>query len=148
MKIALDTNLLAYAEGVNGEDRQRSTLELIERLPQEAVVVPVQTLGELYHVLVRKGGRQRASVRSAILSWRDAFAVAETSTDALIAAMDLAVDHRLSIWDAAILAVTAEAGCRLLLSEDMQDGFTWNGVTVTNPYASPVNPLLLALLER
>lgn len=148
MKVALDSNVLAYAEGLNGADRKRVTLELIERLPQEAVVAPVQALGELYHVLVRKGGREPASARAAILSWRDAFAVIETSAPALVAATDLAVAHRLSIWDAVILAVSAEAGCRLLLSEDMQDGFTWNSVTVTNPYALPGNPLLVALLER
>ena len=38
MKVALDSNVLAYAEGLNGADRKRVTLELIERLPQEAVV--------------------------------------------------------------------------------------------------------------
>jgi len=32
--------------------------------------------------------------------------------------------------DTVILAGAAQAGCRLLLSEDVQDGFTWRGVTV------------------
>ncbi|TIP50920.1 MAG: PIN domain-containing protein, partial [Mesorhizobium sp.] len=36
--------------------------------------------------------------------------------------------------------------CRLLLSEDLQDGFTWGGVTVVNPFASPRHALLDALL--
>jgi hypothetical protein len=34
----------------------------------------------------------------------------------------------------------------LLLSEDLQEGFTWRGVTVTNPFASALHPLLAALL--
>ena len=37
--------------------------------------------------------------------------------------------------DAVILSAAAESGCRLLLSQDLQEGFTWNGVTVTNPFA-------------
>jgi predicted nucleic acid-binding protein len=45
-----------------------------------------------------------------------------------------------------ILAVTAEAGCRVLLSEDMHEGFTWRGVTVVNPFAAIVHPLLAAQL--
>ncbi|MGD0730787.1 MAG: PIN domain-containing protein [Terracidiphilus sp.] len=147
MKVALDTNILAHAEGVNGPDKKQSTLELLEKLPQDAVVVPVQVLGELYQVLVRKATRKPANARAAILSWRDTFAVAPTTTEALIAAVDLTVHHKLTIWDAVILAVAAEARCRLLLSEDMQSGFTWNGVTVVNPYSLPGNPLLLALLE-
>jgi predicted nucleic acid-binding protein len=41
-----------------------------------------------------------------------------------------------------IFAAAAASGCRLLLSEDMQDGFTWRGVTVANPFAAKRNELL------
>jgi predicted nucleic acid-binding protein len=41
-----------------------------------------------------------------------------------LGAIELAVSHRLSFWDAIVLASAAEAGCRLLLSEDLQSGFT------------------------
>jgi hypothetical protein len=34
------------------------------------------------------------------------------------------------------LAVAAKGSCRLLLSEDLQDGFSWRGVTVANPFAA------------
>jgi hypothetical protein len=33
-----------------------------------------------------------------------------------------------------------------MIVEDLQDGFTWGGVTVANPFASPRHPLLDALL--
>ena len=36
----------------------------------------------------------------------------------------------------------------MLASEDLQDGFTWGGVTVVNPFASPQHALLRALLEK
>jgi predicted nucleic acid-binding protein len=147
MKVALDTNVLAYAEGINDAERKLATLRLIESLPQDEVVIPVQVLGELYNVLVRKAGRSGESVRVAVLNWSDAFSTPETSVWALIAATGLAADHRLSIWDAVILAVASEARCRLLLSEDMQDGFTWNGITVVNPYLATENPLLAAFLH-
>jgi predicted nucleic acid-binding protein len=58
MKIALDTNVLAYAEGTNGVAMRDKTLSLMERLPPDAVVLPVQTLGELFNVLVRKAKRR------------------------------------------------------------------------------------------
>ena len=56
--------------------------------------------------------------------------------------MDLVVDHKLRIWDAVILAAAAESQCRLLLSEDLRDGFTWRGVTVVKPFAAKRNELL------
>lgn len=148
MKVALDTNVLAYAEGVNGAERRDAALDLVRRLPDDAAVVPAQVLGELFNVLVRKGGRSRAEARDALLSWSDAAPVVETSFRMMLAAIDLATDHRLGVWDAVILSAASQSGCRLLLSEDMQDGFTWGGVTVVNPFVSPRHPLLEALLGQ
>jgi predicted nucleic acid-binding protein len=53
VRIALDTNVLANAEGLNGAARRDAAVALVRRLPQEAAVVPVQVLGELFNVLVR-----------------------------------------------------------------------------------------------
>lgn len=147
MRVSLDTNVLAYAEGVNGRAKQETALELIERTPKDAIVLPVQVLGELFHVLVRKAGRKPADARAAILSWRDAFPLVETSSAIMLAAADLATDHRLSIWDSVILATASHADCRLLLSEDLQDGFIWGGVTVANPFASTQHQLLKLLFN-
>ena len=148
MRVALDTNVLAYAEGVNGAERRRAALELIRRLPQEAVIVPTQVLGELFNVLVRKGGKTRGQARDALLSWRDTFTVVETSPEIMLTAADLATDHQLGIWDAVVLSAGSRAGCRLLLSEDLQEDFTWAGVTVVNPFSSPRHALLQALLAE
>lgn len=146
MRIALDTNVLAYAEGINGIKRRDATLALIRRLPQEATVVPVQVLGELFNVLVRKGRKSRSDARDALQSWRDTFPVVETSSEVMVLAADLATDHQLGIWDAVILSAVSQSGCRLLLSEDLQEGFTWAGVTVVDPFSSPRHALLDALL--
>lgn len=146
MKIALDTNVLAYAEGTNGTTMREKALALVQRLPADSVVLPAQTLGELFNVLVRKAKRRRARARTAILTWRDAYPVIETSATVLVDALDLATDHDFGIWDSVILSAAAEAECRLLLSEDLQEGFTWRGVTVTNPFAARLNPLLAAAL--
>lgn len=146
MRVALDTNILAYAEGVNGAAMKETALELVEKLPEGAALLPVQALGELFNLLVRKAGRAPAKARRAILSWQDAYPLIETSGEVMLAAADLATDHQLSIWDAVILSAAAEAGCRLLLSEDLQEGFTWKGVTVTNPFSTPKHELLAALL--
>ena len=69
MRIALDTNVLAYAEGANGAAMRDQALALIQRLPRGAVIVPVQTLGELFNVLVRKAKWQPALARAAVLTW-------------------------------------------------------------------------------
>lgn len=147
MRAALDTNILAYAEGVGDAQRCGMAIALIERLPEQRVVLPAQTLGELYRVLAGKAKRAPGVVREALLGWSDSFAVADSTWTAFQAALDLSVDHGLQIWDALILAVAAENHCRLLLSEDLHAGFTWRGVTVVNPFADPGNRLLMNLLS-
>lgn len=146
MKAVLDTNILAYAEGVGDVDRHRSSLRLLQRLPEDQVVVPAQVLGELFRVLTSKAGVARQKARAAVLGWADAFSVCDSTHTALIAALDLATAHGMQIWDGLILSVAAEARCRILLSEDLQHDFTWRGVTVVNPYLADVHPLLDALL--
>lgn len=148
MKVAVDTNILIYAEGINDDGRQQAACRVMHSLDPALVVLPLQVLGELFRVLLRKSGRSPAEALAAVCLWRDGYAVAETSTIAFDAALELSLRHRLQIWDAVIIAVAAEAGCRLLISEDLQDGFTWAGLTIVNPFAQPVHPLLLAVLGR
>jgi len=114
IRLAHDTNILAYAEGVGDAERCAGAIKLVEDLPAEAVLLPA---------------------RDAIMSWADSFEVADSSWSSFQSAIDLAIDHGLQIWDALIMAVAAENHCRLLLSEDLQNGFTWRGLTVVNPFA-------------
>ena len=83
-----------------------------------------------------------------MLQWGDTFPIIETSSSVQLMAMELSVNHQLSAWDAVILSAAADAGCRLLLSHDLQDGFTWSGVTVVNPFATTRHPLLDAVLSE
>jgi predicted nucleic acid-binding protein len=38
------------------------------------------------------------------------------------------------LWDALILEAARSAGCSTLLTEDLQPGFRYQGVTVENPF--------------
>lgn len=147
MRVALDTNVLAYAEGLGDELRCSAAMQLVEQLPGNDVVLPAQALGELSRVLTGKAKRSASQAREAVLSWADSFEVADSTWFAFQSALDLTVDHQLPMWDALILAVAAENHCRLLLSEDFQSGFTWRGVTVLNPFAETHAPLLSGLLR-
>jgi predicted nucleic acid-binding protein len=135
MRAALETNVLAHAEGVNDAARRDAALALLRGLAEQELMVPAQALGELFVVLTRKARREPAAARAAVLAWSDSFPIIDTTPTVVVDAMELATTHRLGFRDSVMLAA-AQAGCRLLLSEDMQDGFTWRGVTVENPFRS------------
>ncbi len=135
MRVALDTNVLVYAEGLNGAGRRAQALAAIEALADDdELVLPVQTLGELFVVLTRKAGRTPADARLAIRRWEDAAVTVPTDAGVLADAAELVVAHRLSFWDAVIIAAAASSGARTLLSEDMQHGFVWRRVAIRNPF--------------
>jgi predicted nucleic acid-binding protein len=145
-RVGLDTNVLAYAEGVGDARRCRTALSVIERIPPACGLLPVQTLGELYRVLTGKVRRETGAARKAVLGWAQTYPTAATTETALSAALELSSDHGLQIWDALIVSVCAESRCRVLLSEDMQHGFAWGGVTIVNPFTHPEHPRLLSVL--
>jgi predicted nucleic acid-binding protein len=147
MRVALDTNILVNAEGLHGAERKLAARRVIDRLPASETVVPVQVVGELFNVMVRKAGWPRDRARESIAAWRATYDIVDSSAAVIFAAVDIAVAHRLQIWDSVVLAAAVEADCRLLLSEDLQDGFTWSGVTVVNPFAPSPHPLLKTALQ-
>ena len=69
-----------------------------------------------------------------MLTWHDASVVVETTTPVLFEAMDVAAIHQYALWDSIMLVAAAQAGCRVLLSEDLHAGFIWRGVEVKRPF--------------
>lgn len=148
MRVAIDTNVLAYAEGVGDAERCRIAVGLVDQLPETAVLLPAQVLGELMLVLTRKAGRIREAARDAVLGWADSFDVVDSTWSSFQAAFDLSVTHEFRMWEALVMSVAAENRCRIVLSEDLQHGFTWRGVTIVNPFLPEESPLLKAILSQ
>lgn len=149
-RVGLDSNILAYFAGVERAESDRAKIEqvrtLVDRLPGSVqLIAPVQALGELFVVLL-KAGASAAQARDVVTRFAEAFAAPQSDLPTALAATDLVVDHKLQFWDALIVSAAAEAGCGLLLSEDMQDGFVARGLTVVNPLAEKPNAKLAALM--
>jgi predicted nucleic acid-binding protein len=135
MRVALDTNILVYAEGLNGEVRRQQAHAALATYAEDELILPTQALAELFTVLTRKARWPVGQARAAVLDWHHATIVADTTAPVLLEAMDLAALHQYALWDSIMLATAAQTGCQALLSEDMQSGFIWRGVEVRNPFA-------------
>jgi predicted nucleic acid-binding protein len=133
MRIALDTNILVYAEGVNGDDRAFRVRQYLDGCVGGDKVLPVQTPAELFNVLTRKAKWPFSRVRASVLAWRAACEVVDTTEAMLLEAMEIAQAHQCSLRDSLVLSAAAHARCRVLLSEDTHAGFSWRGVEIRNP---------------
>lgn len=143
---AIDTNVLVYAEGIGEPWKCRRADALIAAIPSAQIIIPVQVLAELYRVLRRKGGLSARKARRNVIEWRDLARVFPTADREFVRGLDLSVDNGLQIFDALIITVAAAAGCDVLLSEDMQDGATFAGVTIVNPFAANPDPRIAPYL--
>lgn len=149
-RVALDSNILVYLAGVSRTPADDAKVENVRKLVARlsslvSLVAPAQTLGELF-VVLRRSGASAAEAREILLEFSEAFGTAATEARTMAAATDLTVDHKLQFWDALIVTAAADAGCSMLLSEDMQDGFVTRGMTISNPLADQLHPKLVALL--
>ncbi len=150
MRIALDSNIAIYlariARSPSDAAKIDAALGIVSALKNVAdIAVPIQALGELY-VVAKRSGMTAVEARTITLEFVEGAANPPSTAAAMLDALDLATDHRLQLWDALILCAAAEAGCSILLSEDMQDGFVARGVTVINPLAARLHSKLAALL--
>lgn len=148
MPFALDTNFLICAERLNDAERAERIMSIQLALRPANLILPTQALGEFYHALTRKFRLPAALAASKCDEWRKTTLFHVAHPETWSEAFDLAPRSGLQFWDALILCTAADARCIALLSEDMQHGFVHRGVTVINPFAEPMHPLLADALAH
>ena len=133
----LDTNVLLYADDLDaGEKRVRAQALLRDAFAAPGCVLSTQVLQEFFVVSTRKLGIDAAIARQKIelLSRLEVVAV---RLDLILGAVDLHRLHGISFWDALIVKSAAAAGCKILLTEDLQHGRLIDGVRIENPFRAP-----------
>ena len=130
----LDSNILLYCEDSDNPSKQIRAVELVlEHQRRKTGVVSLQVLQEFFVNATRKLGVDLSLARQKVEIYTR-FHVVEPSGSDVLAAIDLHRLHRLAYWDALILHCAKSAGCRELLTEDMQHGQVIDGVRIVNPF--------------
>ena len=65
-----------------------------------------------------------------------AYPVWPVSRELVLEATDARQRFGISYWDAAIVTAARQMGCKTVYSEDLNAGQSYDGVTVTNPFAA------------
>lgn len=125
----IDTNVLVYL--LSGDARRADRA-------QEAVeaggVISVQVLNEFAEVAMRKLGMAPSEIREVLGAVRAACECVPLTVETHDAGLQLARKHRLSVYDAMIVASAQLSGCRELLTEDLNDGQRFGTLVVRNPF--------------
>jgi predicted nucleic acid-binding protein len=135
-KVFVDTNVLVYCRDASEPKKQVQTSAWMAALwEQRTGRLSFQVLQEYYVTVTAKlsPGLSRELARREVRmlwAWRP-LAVDERLLEGAWLLQDR---HKLSWWDALIVAAAQSAGCRYLLSEDFQEGYDWGDITVVNPF--------------
>lgn len=151
LRLALDTNIVVYAEGFgfapSDAGKTLTARKLLAEAIDEDLILPRQVLAEFQRVLVRKAGLPPRDAAIRVQLWANRAEIVDTNGPVFDEALGLADDHGLRIFDAIVLSAAAVSRCDLLITEDLQDGFVWRGVTVANPFAAEPERRLARLLS-
>jgi predicted nucleic acid-binding protein len=154
--VFVDTNVFVYARDASEPSKQPRAGEWIRELwLAQRGRTSVQVLSEYYNTVTRKlrPGIERDD------AWDDVnalFAWQPQKIDRHLLELARAIErrHGLSWWDSMIVAAAQLQNCEVLLSEDLQHGWTCDTVTVHNPFtdgigeARPSYPAFAAPVSR
>ena len=131
----VDTNILLYAASTSPDEQEKARIALA-LLDSEDMALSVQVLQEFYVQATRPGKSNAMSHEQASLLIESflRFRVQETTVTLMQSALDAKDRFQISYWDAAIIESARALGCRTVLTEDLNDGQDFAGVTVENPF--------------
>jgi predicted nucleic acid-binding protein len=135
-RFTLDSNILVYSFDLTDPVRHELALQIVHRSLEVDCWLTLQSLSEFYSATTRKRMLSPAEAADQITDWLVAFPCAAVSPRAVRAALSASVAGRASYWDALLIATAAEAGCSLILTEDLADGNVLGGVQIHNPFAA------------
>jgi len=134
--VFVDSNVLVYARDPRDPAKRARAASWIAHLWNERLGrASAQVLSEYYVTITRKLRPGVApedawdDVKS-FLAWRP-----QSIDEALLQrAREVEQRHRLSWWDSMVVAAAQLQDCALLLTEDLQDGAIFGGVTARSPF--------------
>ncbi len=139
-KIFLDTNILVYSIDSSTELTQKRDVArnlVTTHIREESGVISIQVLQEFFQVATRKI-ETPISIDDALeyMQYMSTLQIVAPDFDMVVAAARLRQRYSLSFWDALIVQAAKTAECTQIVSEDLQDGFHFNGLTIRNPFAA------------
>ncbi len=134
--VFVDTNVLVYARDAGEPAKQGLAAGWLAHLWRERLGrTSTQVLSEYYVNVTRKLAPGLAPDDAwddveALLTWHP-----QPIDEALMRrGRDIQGRYRLSWWDSLVVGAAQLQGCGLLLTEDLQEGAVYGGVTVRSPF--------------
>lgn len=131
----VDTNVFLYRVSSDPLDAEKQAIA-VRILQADDLFVSVQVFQEFYAQATRPSrpdALRHDEAVALIESWKR-FSIQDITLGLLDAALIAKDRWQLSYWDAAIIEAARLSKCDTVLSEDLNAGQSFEGVTVVNPF--------------
>lgn len=129
-----DSNVLVYLDDATAPTKQQVAYDLFaEHRRAGSAVVSIQVLQEYFVTVTRKLHVDVLTARRAVELFARANVMVPDGDD-ILGAIDLHRLHNFSFWDALIIRSAKQAGCNVLLTEDLQHGQEIEDLEIVNPF--------------
>ncbi|MBR6734310.1 MAG: PIN domain-containing protein [Kiritimatiellae bacterium] len=130
----IDTNVFVYfVDGRNREKQSIARAVLTDAIGSRQYVISAQVLNEFANVSLKKLGMTEDEVRQYIEAFQHIQVVFQ-QLGCTVRALELRKQYGLQFYDALLLAAAESAGCDKILTEDLNDGQVYCGITAENPF--------------
>jgi predicted nucleic acid-binding protein len=148
-KVFFDTNILVYANDSAEPRKQEIARNLIKNtLTDHRAVISVQVLSEFWVTVTQKiKNPLPESVAEKELELFELMDIIDIRLSVFQDALKMKKLFSLSFWDSLILSAADSANCKIVYSEDMQNGQIISNMRIVNPFTQP-NPSTAGLPGR
>ena len=132
----IDTNILVYAYDIDEPIKQARAQEILKQgIEGETAVLSVQVIGEFFTVVTKRiPNPLSAQEAEQVLDLLSILPVIDLDFRMVRHAIEIHRQHGIAYWDALIVAAAHRAECTQILTEDLNTGQPYEGVTVVNPF--------------
>lgn len=135
-KVFVDTNVIVYAYDRDAGEKHGVAADIMKDLWRSGLgTISTQILQEFFVTLTKKiSAPMDISVVRETIRRLSKWDVLLIDVDTIIRATELQERYKYSFWDSLIIASAIAGGARTILSEDLADGQTIQGITIKNPF--------------
>jgi predicted nucleic acid-binding protein len=137
-KYFFDSNIWLYLFLEKGSKKSVTAKQYIEKsVLNNQIVISWQVINEVCVNLLKKEFTEQQLL--SIVEWLYKIAtIQDFSQEMLLKASSLREQFSISYWDSLIVSAALASNCRLLYSEDMQDGLKIGNLTIRNIFANEI----------
>lgn len=140
-RISFDANVAFYSIDRRFPEKHSTARAIFSELSTETTVVVLQSMGELCNAISKRLPHLLDDAEAFAEEMMTTFSVQVAQPGDITEALSAHRQHGLQFGDAMLWAAARRADCKLLLSEDLQDGRRLGGVTFRNPFKMSIKEL-------